>query len=210
MPQTTPTPTSGKSSRDATRDRILDACWRLLERGPGAQVRMGDVAKEAGVSRQAVYLHFQNRADLLIATTRFIEDRADTEERLAPSRTATTGQERLESFIQAWCGFIPVIHGGAGALMAMADTDPEAQAAWGNRMEALRQGCEAAITALDRDGDLDPALTVERATDSLWALLSVRLWEQLVQDRGWSQEDYVFEIKRLSRRAFLKPSGEQG
>ena len=40
-----------------TRTKILNACRALLEGDAGAATRMGDVAKAAGVSRQAVYLH---------------------------------------------------------------------------------------------------------------------------------------------------------
>ena len=56
-----------------TRTRILNAAWSLLESGRGAGVRMSDIAKEAGISRQALYLHFPNRADLLVATTQHVD-----------------------------------------------------------------------------------------------------------------------------------------
>ncbi len=48
-----------------TRTRILDATVRMLEEQGGRGVRMGDIAKAAGISRQAVYLHFSSRAELL-------------------------------------------------------------------------------------------------------------------------------------------------
>ena len=43
-------------SGEETRTRILKACWTLLEQGPDAPARMSDIARAAGVSRQAVYL----------------------------------------------------------------------------------------------------------------------------------------------------------
>ena len=57
-----------------TRTRILNATWKLLEADQGHGVRMSDIAKQAGISRQAVYLHFPTRSKLLIATTRYLDD----------------------------------------------------------------------------------------------------------------------------------------
>lgn len=52
-----------------TRTRILKSSLELLEASQGKGVRMTDIAKGAGISRQALYLHFATRAELLIATT---------------------------------------------------------------------------------------------------------------------------------------------
>ena len=76
-----------------TRTRILNACRALLESDAGAVTRMSDVAKAAGVSRQAVYLHFKTRAELLIALTRHIDEVEHVEERLVASRSATAPPE---------------------------------------------------------------------------------------------------------------------
>ena len=106
---------------------------------------MSDIAKQTGISRQAVYLHFPTRAELLIATTRHIDEVKEIDERLAKSRSASTGLERLEAFVEAWGNYIPEIYGVASALIAMQATDEEAGAAWSDRMGAVRHGCEAAV-----------------------------------------------------------------
>lgn len=191
-----------------TRDRILNACRSLLESELGTSTRMSDVAKAAGVSRQAVYLHFKNRADLLIAVTRFIDDIEDVDARLAASRSASGGIERLEAFIEAWGGYIPVIYPTARALLRMAPTDEAAAAAWSDRMTAMRQGCQAALYALARDRVLRTDLNAEHCTDLLWTLLSVRNWEHLTQQCGWSQDQYMSEIKRVARLTFLDDKGQ--
>ncbi|MEM8588637.1 MAG: TetR/AcrR family transcriptional regulator [Pseudomonadota bacterium] len=190
-----------------TRTRILEAAWRLLESGQAEGVRMADIAREAGISRQAVYLHFPTRAELLVATTLYLDEVKHVDKRLAASRSATTGVERLSAFIEAWGNYIPEIYGMAKALLAMENTDEEAAAAWSDRMQAVRQGCEAAVRALARDGTLTPDRSVEEATDLLWTLLSVRNWEQLVQDCGWSQGQYIETMKELARRSLVRDSG---
>jgi AcrR family transcriptional regulator len=189
-----------------TRTRILTTTLALLEEG-GGSVRMADIARGAGLSRQALYLHFPNRADLLIAAVRHLDEIKDIDARFAPSRNAPTGLARLDAFIEAWGGYIPEVYGVARALMAMQDHDAEARQAWADRMDAVRQGCAAAAAALERDGRLAPGVTPDHAADLLWTLLSVRNWEQLTRSCGWSQPDYIDGLKRHARRSLTSAPG---
>ena len=191
------------SKNPKTRDRILKAALELLEASRGQGVRMTDIAKRAGITRQALYLHFATRAALLIATTHYLDDLKGSEQRLLASRTARSGIERLDAFIEAWGGYIPEIYGIAKALLAMRDTDAAAAQAWDERMRDMRQGCEAAINALKRDGTLSPDHTPDQATDILWTMLSVRNWEQLTIECGWPQARYIETHKSLARRIFV-------
>lgn len=191
------------SKNSLTRNRILKSTWKLLEDGTNTAVRMSDIAKSAGISRQALYLHFPNRAELLVATTHYLDQIYDSDARLAASRNASTGAERLTSFIDAWGNYIPKIHGVAKALMVMQETDPEAASAWSQRMQDVRSGCQAAVQALKSDGALTQDLTIRRATDMLWTLLSVRNWEQLRLECGWSQAQYIRTTTRIAEKILL-------
>jgi AcrR family transcriptional regulator len=199
------------SDNSETRDRILDAAWTLLEERAGGGVRMSDIARQAGISRQAVYLHFPTRAELLVALTRHIDRVKDTDKRLEASRSAAGGLERLDAFIDAWGNYIPEIHGVARALIAMKDTDEAAAAAWDDRMQAVRHGCKAAVKALDEDGLLRPENSLRQSTDILWTLLSVANWEQLTGACGWTQSQYIDAMKSLARAGLLsREAGRHG
>lgn len=191
------------SSNSDTRTRILNAAWALLEAGQGANVSMSDIAKQAGISRQALYLHFPTRADLLVATTHHVDAVMDVDGRLGPSRTAATGIDRLNAFIDAWSNYIPEIYGIATALMAVKDSDEAAAHAWRERMLAVRHGCAAAVAALAKDGVLTPDYSPDQATDILWALLSVRTWEHFTQESGWPQTRYADTMKRMAVRVLI-------
>ncbi len=186
-----------------TRTRILRATWDLLEERRGQGVRMSDIARQAGISRQALYLHFPTRAELLIATTHYLDDVKGTEERLAPSRAAETGIERLDAFIEAWAAYMPEIYGLAKAFLAMRETDAAAATAWDQRMQDMREGCEAAIAALKRDRMLSTAYAPKQATDILWTLLSIRNWEQWTLHCGWSQKRYLTTVKSMAHRLLV-------
>ncbi|MEM7223165.1 MAG: TetR/AcrR family transcriptional regulator [Pseudomonadota bacterium] len=191
------------SETSETRTKILEAALSLLEAHRGVAVRMGDIAKVAGISRQAVYLHFKTRAALLVAATHHLDALKGSEERLVASRAATSGVERLEAFIAAWAGYIPEIYPVARALLALRDTDEAAASAWDRRMADMREGCAAAVQALARDGQLAPDQTQDQATDLLWMLLSVRNWELLTIARGWPQARYLACLQTTARQLFV-------
>ncbi len=191
------------SQNNPTRTRILKATYDLLLAGQGKGVRMTDIAKKAGITRQALYLHFATRAALLNATTHYMDDLKGEEERLVPSRTAASGIERLEAYVSAWTNYIPEIYGIAKAILVMNDTDEAAAATWADRMQDMKEGCEAAIRALDADGMLSKEHSVEEATDLLWTMLSIRNWEHLTIDCGWSQEAYTEKMVSLTRTIFV-------
>jgi AcrR family transcriptional regulator len=192
------------SDKPDTRTRILEATVHMLEEHGGRGVRMGDIAKESGVSRQAVYLHFASRTELLNAATKFLDERLEVDRRLAPSRAAKTGVERLALYIEAWGNYIPEIYGVAKALMLAQDTDEAAAAAWQDRMAAMRDGCRAAIDALHADGTLASEWTREKATDVLWTMLTVPNWENLTAECGWSNSEYVERMTTIAERIFLR------
>lgn len=187
-----------------TRQKILAATRELMEDRRGRGVRMSDIARTAGVSRQALYLHFENRADLLIAATRYVDELTDIEGRLAPSRAATAGRDRLVAFTRFWAGQLEIIRPMALALLAMEPSDEEAARAWRQSMENMREGCEAVMAALERDRDLAEPWTVETATDLYWAMLSFRTWHLLISERGWTQEDYIARTTLQAERTFCR------
>jgi len=192
------------SINNPTRERILKSAWALLESGSGSGVRMSDIAKAAKISRQALYLHFPSRADLLIATTRYLDEVHGIDQKLEKSRKATSGLERLTAWVEAWGNYIPTIYGVSKALLAMKDADKEALAAWNDRMLAVRHGCAAAVSALQADGALVDWLDEEEATDFLWTLLSIRNWEQLRFECNWSQDRYVEAIEAIALQSLVR------
>ena len=190
---------------ESTRTRILATTWRLLVDGQRGQIaRMGDIAKAAGLSRQALYLHFGSRTELLVATTRYGDEVLGLPERLRRYEAATAGVDVLDAFIEFWGRYIPEIYGIARALLAARETDEAAAAAWDDRMAAVRDGCRNAIEALERDGRLAPLWSRDTAIDLLWTMLSVRGWEQLTIERGWTTDEYVGRMRAMARRTFVE------
>jgi AcrR family transcriptional regulator len=193
-----------RGESEKTRTRILEATRRLMEEHRGRGVRMRDVAQAAGVSRQAVYDHFGSRAKLLVETTHYVDEVEGLEERRRRFQEASTGVGRLEAYVEFWGNYIPEVYGMAKALLADRETDEAAAAAWDDRMGAVRESCRITIEALHRDGMLAPEWSREEAVDLLWTLLSIRNWEQLTIECGWSTSEYVDRMQQLAKRNFVR------
>ncbi len=187
-----------------TRERILLATWKLMEQSRGQGVRLEDVARAARVSRQAVYLHFHSRSDLLIATARYLDERLELPRRIQQACEAGNGILGIEAYVAFWAAYIPEIYGLAKALWLARETDDAAAAAWADRMQALYQGCIYVVQNIATEGKLDPTWTIEAAADFFWATLSIATWEHLTTERGWSQDQYRERMQWVIKRALLR------
>ena len=70
-------------------------------------------------------------------------------------------------------------------------------------MQAVRQGCEAAVQVISEEGYLKGELTEVAAVDLLWTLLSVENWERLVLECGWPQSAYEQTLKQIAEATLM-------
>jgi AcrR family transcriptional regulator len=173
-----------------TRSRILEAAWGLVsERGTTVGVTVAEIAAVAGVSRQLLYFHFENRAGLLAAMARHHDVASGFAERVAVARELSP-VEGLEELLRAWLGYVPEILPVARALEAAEITGEEGGAAWRDRMGSLWGVFHSAVERVEKDGRLANGWTVQTAADWVWARSHLEGWQHLVVERGWSPEDY--------------------
>ncbi len=196
------------STGSDTRTRILAAAWKLLEENRGKNVRMSDIATAAALSRQAVYLHFGTRNDLMVATVKYGDELHGAQAQVQPWRDANEGAAKLDAWIAFWGNYLPQIFGVAKALMVARENDEAAAAAWKDRMADIRNSCRTTIESVEATEALAPCWTVETAADLLWTMLSVPSWDQLTTDCGWSTTDYVQRMQRMAARTFLATATE--
>ena len=173
-------------SSEATKERLLDAAWRLMKRD-AATATLAAIAAEAGVSRQALHLHFGARAGLLLAMVRWVDGREAFFERLVPVRELEDPAAQLRGYVCAWLDYLPALYPVPGYL-ARARSDAGAQAAWNDRMRALESLYREPIAALHQQGRLRGAIKPRTALDLVRAIASVHAWEFLVHESGWAQK----------------------
>lgn len=193
---------SSSTAKPDTRTLILDAALALMQQGRAA-ANLVQVAKAAGVSRQAVYLHFADRADLYLSLVRHIDAKRDLAGAIARIEAAPDGQAMLAEAVAMQARMNPALHPIAAAMDAVRGEDAAIEAAWQDRLRHRREGAAGMVARLDAEGLLRPDLDQATAADLLWSLLSLRMWEDLVVLRSWSAAQYQHEVLGMIRRTLL-------
>jgi AcrR family transcriptional regulator len=181
---------SAKGGDPATRQRICEAALRLIVKRGGADIPLADVAKAARVSRQALYLHFKDRAALFLAVAQHADDKRGLPDAIRRIQQAPTGIDALRFMAAARATMNPEIWPLARILDSVRQEDPAATIILQNRLVVRLGACRAIVDQLARDGSLRPALEPAIAADLLWAFTSLRTWEDLVLVRGWTAAEY--------------------
>jgi AcrR family transcriptional regulator len=186
-----------------TRRRILDAAYELLvERGPTA-VTMRDVATHAGVSPETVYKAFRSKA-VLIKEVYDVTLAGDDEpipmierpeiqavfaasgpaDKLA--RYAFAARRVSERTGPLLAKLLAAARGGDAELSQFRETTNQERLA----------GASAVVRHLADTGGLRSDVSLERARDVVWTLISPEVYELLVIDRGWSADEYEGWLSR--------------
>jgi len=197
----------GRTRAERTHRALLDAAWARLARGDVA--RLEDVAADAGVTRQALYLHFPSRGRLLVELVDHIDRELGLLDLLAEARTADGPAELLLAELRVTARYAPKIHAVAMSLWRLADTDAEAAEALADRMKRRRVGLRETLTAVEAAGLLAPDWTVKSATDALWAAGAPASVDLLLRERGWPAAQLERWLVHLGR-SMLRPRGTAG
>jgi AcrR family transcriptional regulator len=177
-----------------TRTSLLEAAWDLVtKRGIGA-VTLAEIAASAGVTRQSVYLHFGSRAGLLIEMVRHRDRTSATARRMVAAAHEAHTERGFGNFTRLWFRHVAAILPVARAVETASPNDPDAAAAWEDRMQSLRGILRGIIDRLANAGRLDPGWTKDEATDWLWSRTHIDVWKQLVVERGWSPNEVVRRV----------------
>jgi AcrR family transcriptional regulator len=177
--------------------RIVDAGLKRLSRGEGANFTMAQVAAAARVSRQAVYLHFKDRTELLIAMARRVDEQLGIPQEVGAIADADSPEVAIRMMVSLQARLNPRIWPAARAMEAVRRTDPAVESAWQDRLQFRLEGCRRVVARLQSAGRLRSGLDADAATDILWSLTSLRTWEDLVLQRGWTSVQYEDRVTFL-------------
>jgi len=186
-----------------TRGRILQATLELLE-DSASSVTMSRAAERAGVSRQAVYLHFGDRSGLLVALVDFIDESLGRDRLRAQVFGAANGAESLRQWVRVMSWYTAKIDRVTRVLESGQDHDPALRAAWRDRMDIRRRShIERIVDAIAAERRLARGWTVAAAADLIYVVTMPAPWRELTQELGWSQRHYADRVWKLLERALL-------
>jgi len=168
-----------------TRERLLDAAWALAIEVGVDRLTLADVGARAGVSRQAVYLHFGNRATLLVQMAARFDHTSGFRDRLTATRQAPA-REGFRKMLDLWFEYIPAILPVHLALEAAWLVGGDGADAYRDRLDDWHKGIRVAIRRLADDRSLAAGWTVATATDWTWATVHPTHVHHLTRERGWT------------------------
>lgn len=186
--------------RPETRIQILEAARAIFEELGYYDAGLGAVAKKAGVSRQAIYLHFQSKAELLTALHLHIyaTDVLPAIER-HPMTDAAPALEELDSMIAVDVDVVSRVWRIHEALQMARRQHPEVEETLRPREEDRYRPMLDLGRRLKREGALPAHIPAGMFADMLWGLLGVGTYRSLVLERGWSLDQYRRWVRNTIR-----------
>lgn len=164
---------------------------------------MSQIAAAAGVTRQLLYFHFDNRAQLLLEVAAAADLDARTPKRQARVDNASDARSALREAVALQGHIKPRIYRVAQAVDRLRHTDPDAAMVWDDRERHRLDRCRAVVVRLSREHCLQHGWTVRVAAELMWSATSLRAWEELVEGCAWSTPRWVKFTTRLLEGAFV-------
>lgn len=166
---------------------------------------MTAIAAAAGITRRGLYLHFSSRAELLIAVIHRRNEVLDLAGSIRPIYEAPDALAALNEWVRHLTHYHSQIRPVVDAVDRARATDADAAAMWEEAMKGWQGACSVLAEWLERDGKLAPGWTAAAAADALWALMVAftSLWRALVEERGWSREQFREFLARLHFATFV-------
>lgn len=177
----------------ATREAIITAASTLFARDGYSATTVAAIAAEARVTPKSVYSLADKPQLLLLAVDRAIVgddepvaliDRAEMREILDARDLRSQARLVARLSVTTLKRLYPIYR----AFEHAAASDPAISAAWQESQRARRTDVRAVVKSIDAAGGLREGLSVDRATDTLWALVGWHPFALLVEERGWSDE----------------------
>src|SRR5919107_748432 len=180
-----------RSGRPQTRTQILEAARALFEELGYYGAGLEAVAKKAGVSRQAIYLHFPSKVELLTALHLHVFD-TDVVPALRrnPITDAMTAWDVLDATIAADVEIVARVWRIHESLTRGRRQHPEGDQTLLLRAGEHYDGLLDGGRRLERDDALPPTMPVDLFADMLWGLMNIGTFRNLVLARGWPLDQY--------------------
>jgi AcrR family transcriptional regulator len=198
-----------------TRAAILTATRAIIEEHGFDGLTMDRVARRAGVTRRAVYLHFPSQAVMVNALFAFVAQAEGLAESTRRVWAAAGSVAALDEWAKHLARYHPRLLPLALAVDRVRRTNADAALHHQHVVEAQRANCRRLAMWLYQEGQLAPLWTIASATDMLWSLISSEMVEKLIVDRRWTAKRFADRLSHLLRSTFardprmVRPPGDE-
>jgi AcrR family transcriptional regulator len=185
----------------ATRRRIIDCAEKLFVEQGYAATTLDQIAKNAGVAVQTVYFHFRNKATVL---KEVVDVLAVGDDEPVPMLNRTWARRVRDEpdgrrALGIWLRNARGIFGRTAPIMRIvrdaAGSDPEMAAQWQTNTAQRYLALHTFAQQLAGKDALRPDLTVDRATDIIFCLVSFEVYLLCTGERRWTPTQWERWIK---------------
>ncbi len=200
-----------KHAATLTRQAILDAAHRLFLQKGYAATTMPAIAEAAGVALDTVYATVGKKPALfrlLIETAISGEDIAvPAEERdyVRAIRAERDAAEKLRIYAAALRRIQQRLAPLFRVLDGAAPLDPELASLWRNISQRRSKNMRLFAADLAETGRVRRELSLDKVADIVWSMNSPEFYLLLVEQRGWSAEEFEQWLAEAWVRLLLKP-----
>jgi AcrR family transcriptional regulator len=164
-----------KEASDEARKRCVEAANALLTDSNTPDLKMEDVARRAGITRQTIYNLFGSKTELIEAVFDDLA-RLGGMESMAAAMQQHDPETRLSAMVMTFARFWAASRMITRHIRAMATTDPDLSSAIRARDERRRMACQHVLRGfgqpLPTDGD-------PLRVDLLWTITSFEFFDML-------------------------------
>ncbi len=194
----------------ATRRRITDQAAKLFIEQGYAATTLDQIATAAGVAVQTVYFHFGNKATVLkeVVDVSAVGDDEPVPVMERPwarrVRKEPDGRRALAIWLRNGRTIFERIAPIMKTVRDAAGTDPEMAAQWQTNRKETYTAHSAVVQWLAGKHALRPELTVDRATDIVFCLVSIEVYQLFTGERGWTPAQWERWIKDTLTATILR------
>jgi AcrR family transcriptional regulator len=194
----------------ATRRRIIDQASTLFIEQGYAATTLDQIAKGAGVAVQTLYFHFGNKATVLKEVVDVLAVGDDQPVPLLDRPWARRLRDEPDGrrALEIWVRNARAVFGRVAPIMKVvrdaAGSDPEMAAQWQTNLAQRYIAQRTVVQQLADKHALRPELTVGRATDIVFCLASIEVYQLFTVERGWTAAQWERWIKDTLTTAILR------
>lgn len=178
----------------ATRQRIIDASWKVFERDGFTGARLGDIVEEADVSIGTFYKYFTHKEDLFVIVA------FEAIRNLYPERGFTAGLDPIRGIERSNRRYLEVYRSQVGILRAVEEVtalSPAFRAARHVVQSQFPRRNARALEVLQEAGLIDPTLDPRDTSLALGAMVRQYAYFWLLEGEESDFDRSVFVLTQL-------------
>ena len=189
--------------------QIIETARDLFIEHGYAGVSIEAIAHQAKASPETIYSVFKNKRTILART---MDLAAGTDDNPIPvilrsyiqEVTSERDQHRqIQMFASRMQMFFSQVAPLVGVIRDAGKTEPEIKKLLNKYLDDRYQGMGFFIDCLLANGPLRNGLSKLSAVETIWALASAEVYNLLIMERGWSEEEYEIWLAETLARLLL-------